>query len=192
MEEGVEVQHEERICEILARVVEPYIFQTDNCCMNTGIISVEGAQFSNTVTQHVVDEVLIFENVRREQEIIFVNVNEIEFSMEDNMIESFSNSDHVKHEAIHEEHCDKTLSKHNEEIELLEKLLGGNGNRKEMVTAVLENSRESLKDIEREERFNSQTNSLFPRIVNRMNECDVVIEEIEHRLFGDEMEVQKK
>ena len=59
MEERDEVQPEDLICETLVEAVEPYIFQIDNCCMNTWIISVEGGKFSNTVTQHGVDEVLL-------------------------------------------------------------------------------------------------------------------------------------
>jgi len=99
--------------------------------------------------------------------------------MEGSLIESLGNGDHVKDRAGNEEHCDKTLAKCKEEIELLEKLIGGNGNRKEVVTAVLNSSRGSLKDIEIEECFNLHTNSLFAGTENRMDECDVVIEEIE-------------
>jgi len=40
--------------------------------------------------------------------------------------------------------------------------------------------------------FGSQTNSLFAGTMHRMNECDAVIKEIEQKLFGDEMEVQKQ
>lgn len=42
----------------------------------------------------------------------------------------------------------KKLAKCKEEIGLLENLLGEHGNRKEMVTTVFDNRRESLKDIE--------------------------------------------
>lgn len=60
VEEGDEVQPEELICETSIGVVEPYIFQTNKCCMNTRIISAKEGQFSNNVTEHGVDEVLIF------------------------------------------------------------------------------------------------------------------------------------
>jgi len=98
VEEGNEDQSETLICETLAEAVEPYIFQTDNCCVNTGIISVE-------------------------QELISVEMNETELSKEGSSIESLGNSDHVKDKAENEEHYDKTLAKCKEEIELLEKLL---------------------------------------------------------------------
>ena len=101
--------------------------------MNTGIISVE-------------------------HELIYVEMNETKLFMEGSLIESLGNSDHVKDEAGNEEHCDKTLAKCKEEIEFLEKLLGGNGNRKEVVTTVLNSSRGSLKDMETEQCFSSQTN----------------------------------
>ena len=121
-----------------------------------------------------------------------MKMNETKLSIEDNLIESLSNSDHVKDEAGNEEHCDKTLVKCKEEIELLENFLGECGNRKEMVTKVFDNRREFLKVMETEECFNLQTNSLFAGTMNRMNERDAVIEEIEQRLFGDEMEVHKQ
>ena len=141
------------ICETLVEAVEPYIFKTDNCCVNTRIINVE-------------------------HELISVEMNETDLSMEGSLIESLGNSDHVKDEAGNGEHCDKTLAKCKEEIELLERFLGGNGNRKEVVTRVLNSRRGSLKDMEIEECFGSRTNSLFAGTMHRMNECDVVIEEI--------------
>lgn len=101
MEEGDEDQPEKLICETLVEAVEPYIFQTDNCCVNTGTIRVE-------------------------HELISVEMNETELFMEGSLIELLGNNDRVKDEAGKEEHCDKTLAKCKEEIELLEKLLGGN------------------------------------------------------------------
>jgi len=41
VEEGDENQPENLICETFVDVVELYIFQTDNCCVTTRIISVE-------------------------------------------------------------------------------------------------------------------------------------------------------
>jgi len=46
--------------------------------------------------------------------------------------------------------------------------------------------------MEIEECYGSQTNILFAGTRHRMNECDVAIEEIEQKLFGNEMEVQKQ
>jgi len=92
VEEGDEDQPKELICETIVDVVEPYNFQTNNCCVDTGIISVE-------------------------QELISMKMNETKLSMEGSLIESLGNSDHVKDEAGNEEHCDKKLAKCKEEIE---------------------------------------------------------------------------
>lgn len=61
-----------------------------------------------------------------------------------------------------------------------------------MVTTLLDSRKELLKVMETEECFNLQTNSLFAGTVNRINEYDVVIKNIEHRLFGDEIKVYKQ
>lgn len=61
-----------------------------------------------------------------------------------------------------------------------------------MVTTVLDSRRESLKVMETEEFFNLQINSLFAGTMDRMNEYDVVIEDIEPRFSGDEIKVQKQ
>jgi len=120
VEEGGEVQPEELICEISVGAVEPYIFPTDNCCMNTGIISAKEGQFLNTVIKHVFDEVLILEIIRREKKHISVEMTETKLSIEDNPSESLRNNDYIKDVVGNEESCDKILA----EIELLEKFLG--------------------------------------------------------------------
>lgn len=123
-----------------------------------------------------------------------MEINETELSMEDNQIEeqSLNNSDHIKDEAGNEEHCNKMLAKCEEEIELLEKLLGECGNRKEIFTEVPDSRRESLIVMETEEYFNLQTKSLFAGTVNSINEYDDVVKDIEQKLFGDEIKVQKQ